>query len=111
MCGKFFSEGEHRPKLAPLSPVAARASIVAAPPFRPRADARLEQLVQFDVEEIGHPIEIFNLEVPVPVQDFVEPGLLVPGPFCQRDLAFVLVAEEPEDVLPEHVDSTFHRGI
>jgi hypothetical protein len=57
--------------IAPGTPIPLPAFVVGAHP-------RLKQLIRRDTEEIGQPVQILQLDLPLAVQELVDPGAAVP---------------------------------
>jgi hypothetical protein len=60
--------------------VARGASIDAAASFGPFTHAGLEQLIGGEAEEVRDAVEVLELNFPLAVQEFIDPGLVVGQP-------------------------------
>lgn len=92
------------------TPVVTAAALAAFPSFGDRRDAGLEQLVGRDPEEVGDPVQVFELDFPLVLQKLAQPDVAVAAPERQTVLALAARAQQMTDIFGE--DSRgFHQGL
>lgn len=105
------------PLRVPDAPVTAGASVDTAATVGEFGDARLEQLIGRQAEEIRNAVEVLDLHGAFGGQDLTEPHRAASAPVTQVLLVLMAGPQEGANILGEHpvgfhlrVVNTYHRG-
>lgn len=77
----------------------ARPAIVAASALGLRADPRLKKLVGLESEKVRHPVQIGQLHLPGPLEEFIDRGGVLPKREGQCFLVFFACHEQRFHIL------------